>query len=178
MVEGTNFWICRFLGWQNTLQLGKHVNSHSKRNLSVPETIASKWVLKELVCPFLTVHNSELVNCSHQIICTGGQMQFDIQRSNNFKIGNYSLTNRFYSITKTIELNLLKLPYHFSKCKMNTLFIQYELKFCQTVVFHEQLSFYFHLVSFLYLFYIWSVLILFNLKFYFAVCCNINNYFV
>ena len=57
-----------------------------------------------------------------QIIMTGRQRNFDILRSNNFKIGLNILPNKLYSIRNSVSLDYLDLPYHQYKTKMKLLF--------------------------------------------------------
>ena len=57
-----------------------------------------------------------------QIIMTGRQRNFDILRSNNFKIGLNILPNKLYSIRNSVSLDYLDLPYHQYKTKKKLLF--------------------------------------------------------
>ena len=51
-----------------------------------------------------------------QIFCTGRQINFQICRSNNFKIGMNTLANKFYALSNIIGLNMIELSFvHFKK---------------------------------------------------------------
>ena len=51
-----------------------------------------------------------------QKVCTGRQLKFKIFRNNNYKIGMNTTTNKFFSISDMISLDMLNLNFvHFKK---------------------------------------------------------------
>ena len=58
----------------------------------------------------------EQLSTFSQIICTSRQTTFDIERTNNFKIGMNTSSNKFYALKNKISLDMLNVNYvHFKK---------------------------------------------------------------
>ena len=70
--------------------------------------------------------SSNWLDLTNQIIMTRRQQKFDIATSNNYKIGLNILANRLYYIRRTVDLDLLNLPYHLFKKEMKRIFKPYE----------------------------------------------------
>ena len=58
----------------------------------------------------------EQITVLNQMICTRRQINFEICRSSNYKIGMNTIANKFYSLNNKIGLNMLSLSFvHFKK---------------------------------------------------------------
>ena len=68
---------------------------------------------------------TEHVRVLNNVVCTSRQLNFEITRSNNVKIGMNTISNKLYHITKLVSLNNLNLSFvHFKKL-MKFQFLKY-----------------------------------------------------
>ena len=104
------------------------INIHAKCKKCTPSQIAlyqSALKLHKNINESQDDLSFEQITVLNQTICTSRQINFQISRSNNYKIGMNTTANKFYALSNTIGLNLLNLTYvHFKKI-MKIQFLKY-----------------------------------------------------
>ena len=101
-------------------------NVHKTSNKCTPKQIMlyqiSLKLYKVLNDPTI---KTETIRVMEQIVFTSRQINFEIQRSYNTKIGMNTVENKFYHITKLIGLDKLNLSYAHYKKIMKIQFLKY-----------------------------------------------------
>ena len=94
-------------------------NIHKRCKKCTPYQITlyqSSLILFKTVNENLEDLTFEQITTFNQIICTGRQITFDIERNNNFKIGMNTTANKFYHLKNKVSFEMLNVSYvHFKK---------------------------------------------------------------
>ena len=104
------------------------VNIHITCKKSTPEQIMGYQSALQLHKVFSSIFiecTSEHVRILSNVVCSTGQIKFEIIRDNRVKIGMNTGSNKFYQLNKQISLDSINLSYvHFKKL-MKIQFLKY-----------------------------------------------------
>ena len=98
-------------------------NLHIQFKQANPYQIGNYRLSLQLHKIFNDPDHIELANFANQIISTRRQTHFEIQKTNKFKIGLNTLSNKLYCLNNQIELNILNLPFYAFKNLMKTKYL-------------------------------------------------------
>ena len=104
-------------------------NIHLKCKKSTPYQITlyqSALKLHKTVNENLEDLTFEQITVINQIICTSRQINFQICRSNCFKIGMNTTANKFFTISNVISLGMLNLNFVYFKKLAKIQFLKYD----------------------------------------------------
>jgi hypothetical protein len=72
-----------------------------------------------------TVHGTDWVDLNLNVLTTSQKTTFDTNKSNNYKIGTNTISNKLVHIRKRVLLDHLNLPFPAFKHKMKNIFLPY-----------------------------------------------------